>query len=75
MRLAKKTEISVNKQRVKKGMSKQPLYKQKFYSKHSYLVKRNYITYGQRAAEILGSDAIRKQMWPWYGRLQEEINR
>lgn len=73
VRLAKKTQASANRQRAAKGLPDQPLYKQKLYSKYTYLGKRNFITYGLRAAEIMESDAIRKQLRPWWGRLREEI--
>lgn len=75
VRLAKKTQASANRQRAAKGLPDQPLYKQKLYSKYTYLGKRNFITYGLRAAEIMESDAIRGQLRPWWGRLREEMSK
>ena len=75
VRLAKKTQDSANKQRRIKGLPEQVLYKQKLYSSYSYLGKRNFITYGLRAAKIMESDTIRKQLRPWWGRLQEKMSK
>ena len=75
VRLAKKTQASANRQRAAKGLPDQPLYKQKLYSKYTCLGKRNFITYGLRAAEIMESDAIRRQLRPWWGRLQEKMSK
>lgn len=75
VRLAKRTQRKKNWQRVAKGQNMQPLYKRKIYERYSHLSKRNFITYGYRAAEIMESNAIRKQLKPLWPRLQKEIEK
>lgn len=73
VKLAKRTQRVRNEKRVKRGLLPTPLYKKKLYSKHSYLGRRNFITYAHRAAEVMGSNSIRKQIKPLWKRLQAEI--
>jgi hypothetical protein len=72
--LAKRTRKVRNKKRISNGLSNTPLYKRKLYSKHSYLGRRNFISYALRAAKIMESNSIRKQIKPLWKRLQNEIN-
>ncbi|WP_323948733.1 hypothetical protein [Aeromonas hydrophila] len=74
VRLAKKTHQKANLIEEKEGLAKTPLFKKKIYERYSHLSKRNFITYGHRAANIMGSHAIRKQLKPLWGRLIKEIN-
>ena len=71
--LAKQTARKHNKIRRKKGQKSQPIYKKSLYEMYSHLGQRNFITYGHRAANIMGSDAIKKQLKPLWDRLAEEI--
>ncbi|MEP1634631.1 MAG: antiviral reverse transcriptase Drt2 [Kangiellaceae bacterium] len=73
VRLAKKTRAKRNKQKLREGKSSTPLYKRKLYERYSHLGKRNFITYGFRAAKVMESDAIRKQLKPFWKRLQDEF--
>ncbi|MFT4806432.1 MAG: RNA-directed DNA polymerase [Psychroserpens sp.] len=73
--LAKRTRKVRNKKRIDGGLLATPLYKRKLYSKHSYLGRRNFITYALRAAEVMESNSIRKQIKPLWKRLQNEIKK
>lgn len=75
VKLAKRTRIVRNDKRDKKGLLPNPLYKKKLYSRYSYLGRRNFITYAHRAAEIMQSNSIKKQVKPLWKRLQSEINK
>ena len=74
VRLAKKTHQKANLIEEKDGVTKTPLFKKKIYERYSHLSKRNFITYGHKAANIMGSNEIRKQLKPLWGRLINEIN-
>lgn len=73
VRLAKATLHSKNKAKLLRGASVKPLYKRKLYQRYSHLGGRNFIRYGYRAAELLDSPAIRKQLRPLWERLIAEI--
>lgn len=73
VRLAKATSRRWNKIRSDRGAEEKGVYRRKLYQKYSYLGRRNFITYGHRAAKIMNSDAIRGQLKPLWGRLQAEI--
>lgn len=75
VRLAKLTKIKYNRIRISKGLPRQELYKRKIYERYSHLGKRNFIRYGFRCAETMGSNAIRKQLKPLWKRLQDEIQK
>ena len=75
IRLAKLTKIKYNRIRINKGLQRQELYKRQIYERYSHLGKRNFIRYGFRCAETMGSNAIRKQLKPLWRRLQDEIQK
>lgn len=52
-----------------------PLYKKKLYERYSHLGSKNFIRYGHQAADILESQAIRKQLKPLWGRLHRQVKR
>lgn len=74
VRLAKKTHQKANLIEEENGVAKTPLFKKKIYERYSHLSKRNFITYGHKAANIMGSNAIKKQLKPLWGRLLKEMN-
>ena len=49
------------------------LYKRKLHSLYSYRGKRNFLSYGYRAAKIMNSKSIKKQLKPLWQRFQDEI--
>lgn len=73
--LAKQTMWKYNKIRKNKGLPKESLYKRKLYNRFSHVGKRNFITYGLRAAKILNSDSIRKQLRSHMTKLQNEMKK
>lgn len=75
VKLAKATMECRNKIRVSKGEKKKPLFKKKIISRYSHFGKRNFLTYGFRAADIMESSTIRKQLKPLWKRLLNEIEK
>lgn len=71
--LAKQTQRKYNRIRSKKNLLDKRLFKKKLYSTYSHFGRRNFISYGRRAAEIMGSPQIRKQLKPLWKRLQYKI--
>lgn len=49
------------------------LRKKKIYERYSHLGKRNFLRYGYRAANIMGSKSIKRQLKPLWKRLNQEI--
>lgn len=50
-----------------------PVWKQTLYERYSHLGSRNFIRYGLRAADEMGSQEIKKQLRPLWGRLERKI--
>lgn len=75
VKLAKSTMKCRNKIRVSKGEKMKPLFKKKIFSRYSHFGKRNFLTYGFRAADIMNSNTIRKQLKPLWKRLLNEIDK
>lgn len=75
VRLAKKTQTKWNNYRSEKGIPEKDLYKRKLYERYSHLGRRNFITYGLKAADIMKSKSIRRQLKPLWKELQDEINK
>lgn len=73
--LAKKTMRSRNASRLASGGVERQLYLKKLYSRYSHLGGRNFLRYGYRAADVMGSKAIRGQLRPLWGRLQKIIGK
>ena len=73
VRLAKATSSRWNKIRAKRGADEKKIYRRKLYKKYSHLGRRNFVTYGFRAARIMDSSAIRGQLRPLWNRLLDEI--
>ncbi|PSU86219.1 hypothetical protein CTM93_00170 [Photobacterium phosphoreum] len=74
VKLAKKTMAKENRIRQEKGEPEQDqLYKRKLHSLYSYRGKRNFLSYGYRAAKIMNSKSIKKQLKPLWQRFQDEI--
>lgn len=73
VKTAKRTMKKRNKSRARKGLTPSPLYKQKIYERYSHLGKRNFIRYGHRAALIMNSKSIKKQLKPLWTNLQNKL--
>lgn len=75
VRLAKLTLLSRNLKRLERGENERPLGRGKLYRKYAYLGRRNFVSYAHRAAGILESRAIKKQVRPLWRRLKESIDK
>jgi hypothetical protein len=76
VRSARKTVRRTNSELLKNGLSpSERLRKKKLYERYSHLGKRNFLTYGYRAAEKMNSSAIKKQLKPMWTRLQKEMTK
>jgi hypothetical protein len=75
IRLAKKTMQKHNNILLESGRNERGLYKKKLYSRYTHLGKRNFITYGLRAAKEMDSESIKKQLKPLFYRFKEELNK
>lgn len=73
VRLAKKTMKKRNAIKSIRGENTKSLFKNKIYKKYSHLGERNFITYGYRAAKIMNSKTIKKQLKPLWNKLQNEL--
>ena len=73
VKLAKQTVDRINSELILKGEPLESLRKKKLYERYSHLGRRNFLTYGYRAARIMKSKAIKKQLKPYWKRLQEEM--
>lgn len=76
VKLAKKTMEKENRIRKSKGEPEQEqLYKRKLHRLYSYRGRRNFLSYGYRAAKIMNSKSIKRQLKPLWQRLQDEISK
>ncbi|TOP03304.1 hypothetical protein CGH26_24285, partial [Vibrio parahaemolyticus] len=76
VKLAKKTMEKENRIRKSKGEPEQDqLYKRKLHRLYSYRGRRNFLSYGYRAAKIMNSKNIKRQLKPLWQRLQDEISK
>lgn len=73
VRLAKRTRDKHNKTRINAGQATRSIYKRQLYGRYSHLGNRNFVRYGYRAAEIMGSSDIGRQLKPLWKRLVDEI--
>lgn len=73
--MAKKCMDKVNAKRLSKGKPPRSMFLKKLYKRYSYLGRRNFISYGYRAADIMDSSSIRKQLKPHWKRLRERISK
>jgi RNA-directed DNA polymerase len=73
VRLARLTKRKFDRLRQEQGQPPRPLYRRKLYQRYSHLGRRNFISYGLRAARIHGSLAIRKQIKRLWLYLQQRI--
>ena len=73
VRVAKATMAKRNAARLSRGESEKPLFKKSLYKRYSYLGRRNFVSYGYRAARIMNSKSIRRQLDGLWKRLHQEI--
>lgn len=70
VRLAKATMRKRNKARVARGDAPRPLFTGNLTKRYTYFGRRNFISYGYRAAKIMNSQSIRKQLRPLWTKFQ-----
>ncbi|MEC7470060.1 MAG: hypothetical protein VYC51_09455, partial [Pseudomonadota bacterium] len=76
VRLAKKTVKRKNLESLLEGKPQtEVLRKKKIYERYSHLGRRNFLKYGYRAARVMGSKSIKKQLKPLWSRLHNEIEK
>lgn len=75
VRLAKLTMHRFNKIRQSKGVPEKSLFMRKLYSRYTHLGRRNFLTYGYKAAHIMESQTIKNQLKPLWSRFKEEIKK
>lgn len=75
VRLAKKSRAKIERLNESQGRPTKALFKRKLYERYSYIGRRNFITYGHRAADLMRSESIKRQLKPLWGRLQDEIEK
>lgn len=68
--LAKQTMRSRNENRMAQGLKERELFLRQIYSRYSHLGQRNFLRYGYKAAKIMESIAIKRQLRPLWSRLQ-----
>lgn len=66
---------SVNAIRAKRGASDRKIFKKKLYARYSHHGRRNFVTYAYKAAAIMNSESIKRQIRTHWGRLRAEINK
>jgi len=71
--LAKATMESRNALRTLRGEDTRPLFKKKLYRMYSCVGRRNFLSYGYRAANIMKSKTIKRQLRPLWKRLQNQM--
>jgi RNA-directed DNA polymerase len=71
--LAKKTKDRINGFRRERGEEDKGLFLRAIYKGYTHLGRRNFITYGYRAAKIMDSKTIRQQLRAHWRKVQQEI--
>lgn len=74
LRLARRTMTKKNQLRVRRGEDATPMFRKKLYDRYSHLGRRNFITYGYRAAALMSQPSIRRQLKPLWGKLRSAID-
>ena len=75
VRLTKRALKNRNQIRKNNGEPEEKLRKKKLYERYSHLGRRNFLTYAYRASKRMQSKAIRKQLKPYWHRLQKEFSK
>jgi len=73
VRLAKATMRKRNRARASRGEANQPLYKKKIFQRYTHLGRQNFLSYGYRAAKLMGSKSIKRQLGRLWVRVLEEM--
>ncbi|MBI6855514.1 hypothetical protein YA0002_22385 [Pseudomonas cichorii] len=74
VRLAKKAKDRINRLRRLRGEVDKDLFLRAIYKGYTHLGRRNFVTYGYRAAKIMDSKTIRQQLRAHWRKVSQEIN-
>ncbi|HCE6613296.1 TPA: group II intron reverse transcriptase domain-containing protein [Pseudomonas aeruginosa] len=72
--MAEQCMEKVNAKRISRGQLPRSMFLKKLYKRYSYLGRRNFISYGYRAARIMNAPSIKKQLKPHWNRLRKRIS-
>ena len=75
IRLAKATMEKRNLSRTERGDDPRPLFKKLLYKRYSHFGRRNFLSYGYKAAEVMESSSIKKQLRGLMKKFQEELSK
>ncbi len=75
IRVAKATMAKRNEVRISRGEAAKPLFKKKIFSRYTHLGRRNFLSYGYEAANVMQSKSIKRQLGRLWVRVQNEIKR
>ena len=70
--LAKQTQRKYNRIRELNSKEKKKIFRHKLFLTYSHFGKRNFVSYGKRAARIMQSKQIKNQLKPLFNRLKKE---
>ena len=71
--LAKQTQRKYNRIRELNSKEKKKIFRHKLFLTYSHFGKRNFVSYGKRAARIMQSKQIKNQLKPLFNRLKTRI--
>lgn len=71
--IAKKCARKINVRRQARGENSKPLHLKLIYTRYSYLGRRNFLSYGYRAATAMASQPIRRQLKPLWRKLKGKL--
>lgn len=73
VRLAKATMRKRNRARLARGEEPRPLFIDNLIRRYTYFGRRNFISYGYRAAKIMNSQSLRRQLRPLWPKFQKVL--
>jgi RNA-directed DNA polymerase len=73
VKVALKTQLRFNKARLAQGRTETRLHRKKLYKRYSYLGRRNFVSYGNRAADVMSSETVRTQIKHLWKKLRHEL--
>lgn len=74
MKKSVKLANSTRKKYNNKNGTSQKIYRRKIYIRYSHKGRRNFIQYGHRAAKIMDTKYIKKQLKPFWKKLKLELD-
>lgn len=75
IKMSNKHLLKINISRIKRGSTPLKIHKKHIYRRFSFIGSRNYISYALRAAHIMNEPAIKKQIRPHWGKIQQHLTK